>query len=78
MVAHVTKLPSIGVPKVSELISREVNTTVAPSDPYIKPDIVPLWVVVLSAVAGTIILLLLIYLLYKVIIIILKLNLELA
>ena len=34
--------------------------------PEPKPDIVPLWIIVLSACAGVIILLLLIYLLYKV------------
>lgn len=66
MVARISKLPYIGRPRESEIRSHEIFTTVTAPEPDIKPSFVPLWVVVLSAVAGTIILLLLIFLLYKV------------
>lgn len=45
--------------------SHEVFFTAIP-DPTPKPDIVPLWIVVLAAIAGILILILLVYLLYKV------------
>lgn len=65
VVARVNKLPFIGSPQDKPIKSYEVVTTAIPiPDP--KPDVVPLWVVVLSACAGVLILLLLIYLLYKV------------
>ncbi|XP_015435219.1 PREDICTED: LOW QUALITY PROTEIN: integrin alpha-PS2-like [Dufourea novaeangliae] len=44
---------------------QEIKTNVEPSITPSAPDVIPLWVVVLSACAGTIILLLLIYLLHK-------------
>lgn len=66
VVARITKLPYIGSPQDQPIKSYEVVTTLIPiPDP--KPDVVPLWVVVLSACAGVLILMLLIYLLYKVI-----------
>lgn len=46
--------------------SHEITTLIRPASAVPAPDVVPLWVVVLSACAGTIILLLLIFLLYKV------------
>jgi integrin alpha 8 len=64
-VARITKLPYIGEPKDKAIKTHEVFVTATP-DPVPKPDVVPLWIVVLSACAGAIILLLLIYLLYKV------------
>lgn len=69
--ARVTKLPYIGKPdnKLAQIRTHEVFTEVIPRDLSVKPDIIPLWIVVLAAVAGTAILLLLVYLLYKVIII---------
>lgn len=72
--AKVTKLPYIGKPdnKLARIKSHEVFTQVIPRDIAVKPDIIPLWHVVLAAVAGTAILLLLVYLLYKVIIIIIQ------
>lgn len=68
--AKVTKLPYIGTPdnKLARVKSHEVLTQVIPRDLAVKPDIIPLWHIVLAAVAGTAILLLLVYLLYKVII----------
>lgn len=67
MLARINKLPYIGTPVGRLLHSHEVFTTVSAPEPDIRPDVVPLWVVVLSAVAGTIILLLIIFILYKVI-----------
>uniref|UniRef100_A0A1B0DMU4 Uncharacterized protein n=1 Tax=Phlebotomus papatasi TaxID=29031 RepID=A0A1B0DMU4_PHLPP len=63
-VARVTRQPFIGEPKEKPIKSFEVPVMAIP-EPILKPDVVPLWVVVLSACAGAIILLLLIYLLYK-------------
>lgn len=67
--AKVTKLPYIGKPdnKLARIKSHEVFTQAIPRDVTVKPDIIPLWHIVLAAVAGTAILLLLVYLLYKVI-----------
>lgn len=66
MAGRVTRLPHIGTPDQSALHTHEVVTQVVPRDTGAKPDIVPLWVVVLSACAGALILMLLVYLLYKV------------
>ncbi|XP_008181266.1 integrin alpha-PS2 [Acyrthosiphon pisum] len=65
--AKVTKLQYIGKPesKLAQVRSYEVFTEVIPRDLAVKPDIIPLWIVVLAAVAGTAILLLIVYLLYK-------------
>ncbi|XP_050437291.1 integrin alpha-PS2 isoform X2 [Adelges cooleyi] len=65
--SRVTKLPYIGKPdnQLAQVRSHEVFTQVVPRDLGVKPDIIPLWIVVLAAVAGTAILLLLVYLLYK-------------
>lgn len=64
--AHVTKQPYIGTPTEPIIRSYEVMTNIEPSAAPSTPDMIPIWVVVLSACAGMIILLLLIYLLYKV------------
>lgn len=66
LVARVTKQPFIGKPAEQVIRSDEVMTNVEPSATPSVPDMIPIWVVVLSACAGMIILLLLIYLLYKV------------
>lgn len=50
-----------------ELTTFEISTNVTAPQTEVKPGVVPLWVIVLSAVAGALILLLLIFLLYKVI-----------
>jgi hypothetical protein len=63
---RLTRLPYIGVPDQVSLRTEEVITEVVPTDAPLKPEIVPLWIVVLSACAGAIILLLLIFLLWKV------------
>ncbi|XP_025263370.1 integrin alpha-PS2 isoform X2 [Camponotus floridanus] len=65
LVARVTKQPFIGTPAEQVIKSDEVITNIEPSAPPSAPDIIPVWVVVLSACAGMIILLLLIYLLHK-------------
>ncbi|XP_054288961.1 integrin alpha-PS2 isoform X2 [Macrosteles quadrilineatus] len=62
---RVTELPHIGAPDMSALHTHEVLTTVAARDSATRPDVVPLWVVVLSACAGALILMLLVYALYK-------------
>lgn len=67
MRATISKLPFIGTPVDRVLQVHEVYTTVYPPKPDIVSEVVPLWVVILSAVAGAIILLLLIFLLHKVI-----------
>ena len=64
-IGRITKLPYLGKPTNDTLKTHEVFVTAIP-DPIPKPDVVPLWIVVLAACAGALILLLLIYLLYKV------------
>jgi integrin alpha 8 len=63
--ARITKLPFVGEPTNDTTKAYEVFVTATP-DPIPKSDVVPLWIVVLAACAGALILLLLIYLLYKV------------
>ncbi|KAL9696209.1 hypothetical protein quinque_015494 [Culex quinquefasciatus] len=63
-VARVTRLPYIGRPKEMPIKTHEIQVVAKP-EPIPTPDVVPLWIVVLAACAGTIILLLLIYLLSK-------------
>lgn len=65
VIAKIAKLPYVGKPKDEGTKTHEVSVTAIP-DPVPEPSIIPLWVYVLSAVAGALILLLLIYLLYKV------------
>lgn len=65
VVARIVKLPYIGEPQEKPLKTFEVPVKAIP-EPIVTPDVVPLWVVILSAVAGALILLLLILLLYKV------------
>lgn len=62
---RLTRLPHIGLPDQVTLRTEEVVTEVVPTDAPLKPEIVPLWIVVLSACAGAVILLLLIFLLWK-------------
>ncbi|RZC36150.1 integrin alpha-PS2 [Asbolus verrucosus] len=65
MISRVRKLPHQQNLKDQEPVFHEVVTTVKRTKEEFKSEMVPLWVVVLSAVAGTIILLLLVFLLYK-------------
>ncbi|KRT78959.1 hypothetical protein AMK59_7354 [Oryctes borbonicus] len=65
MVGRITSVPFIGIPSEKETVKYEVTTSVAAPESDVKPDVVPLWVVVLSAVAGALILLLLIFFFYK-------------
>lgn len=61
----ITKLPYIGKPLKESQKTYEIFVTATP-DPVQKSEVVPLWIWVLAACAGALILLLLIYLLYKV------------
>ncbi|KAL7028917.1 hypothetical protein ACKWTF_006042 [Chironomus riparius] len=63
-IGKITKLPYVGTPANETLKTHEVFVTAIP-DPVPKPDVIPLWIFVLAACAGALILLLLIYLLYK-------------
>lgn len=67
MTAKVTLLPTIGRPSSKTMTknSTEVKTRIM-VEPVATPDVVPLWIVVLSAVSGALILMLLVYILYKV------------
>lgn len=65
LIARVTKQPFIGAPAEQVIKSHEIKTNVEPNLTPSVPDVIPLWVVVLSACAGAIILLLLIFLLHK-------------
>jgi integrin alpha 8 len=64
--AIVTSQPFVDEPVENIARSYEIMTTVLPFTNMNTADIVPLWIVVISACAGTSILLLLVYLLYKV------------
>lgn len=66
MVGRITSVPFIGIPSEKESVKYEITTNVVAPESDSKPDVVPLWVVVLSAVAGALILLLLIFFFYKV------------
>lgn len=63
---NITQQPYIGTPSTPVVKVQNINTLVqsTPSSPV--GDVVPLWVVVLAACLGTVILLLLIFLLHKV------------
>ncbi|XP_037938731.1 integrin alpha-PS2 isoform X2 [Teleopsis dalmanni] len=63
-VSYVTRLPYIGKPEDDIIKSHEIFYKAVP-EPEPVPDVVPLWVVVLAACAGALILLLLVFLLYK-------------
>ena len=63
---RITRFASLNNVENQKMESQEVFTNVEPTAPPPVADVVPLWVVVLSACAGVIILLLLILLLYKV------------
>nr|XP_022917597.1 integrin alpha-PS2 isoform X1 [Onthophagus taurus] len=63
--ARISKVPYIGSPINKTLFKHEIVTTVLPPETDGAPSVVPLWVVVLSAIAGVVILLLLAFLLYK-------------
>ncbi|XP_033219781.1 integrin alpha-PS2-like isoform X2 [Belonocnema kinseyi] len=62
---RITRFASLENVENQKMQSEEVFTNVEPTAPPPVADVVPLWVVVLSACAGVIILLLLILLLYK-------------
>lgn len=63
-VARINRLPDIGQPVERHLKEDEIKINAVPQHET-KPGVIPLWIIVLSAVVGVIILLLLIFLLYK-------------
>lgn len=63
---HITKLPIVGKPKKSEWQTAEAQTVVTPQLEAISSGTIPLWVIILAAVVGALLLLLLIFALYKV------------
>lgn len=63
---RVTRLPVVGVPRDSTWQTAEATTLVTPQLEALSSGTVPLWVVVLAAVIGALLLLLLIFALYKV------------
>ena len=66
LIFNVTKLPNVGEPTRAIIKSHEIFTNLQPKAPAPAPDVVPLWIVALSACAGVMILLLFIFLLHKV------------
>ncbi|XP_019873902.1 integrin alpha-PS2 isoform X2 [Aethina tumida] len=62
---RISKLPYVGRPTEQLLHTHEIFTEVPAQESEIKPYVIPLWVVVLAAVGGTLALLLIIFLLYK-------------
>ena len=66
LISNVTKLPNVGEPTRVIIKSYEISTNLQPKASAPAPDVAPLWIVLLSACAGVIILLLLTFLLHKV------------
>lgn len=64
ILAKIMRLPYIGTPKDETIKIHEVKIHAIP-EPEPKPDVVPLWIVVLAAIIGALLLLLLIYIMYK-------------
>ncbi|XP_044753643.1 integrin alpha-PS2 isoform X2 [Coccinella septempunctata] len=65
MAAKITKLPFFGKTDKTNVTTFEIETNVPGPPPEIKSDVVPLWIILLSAIVGTLILLLAVLLLYK-------------
>ncbi|XP_052757449.1 integrin alpha-PS2-like isoform X2 [Galleria mellonella] len=63
--ARVTSLPTVGRPQDQSWKIAEANTVITPQLEALESGSIPLWVVVLAAVIGALLLLLLIYALYK-------------
>nr|CAH7714873.1 unnamed protein product [Callosobruchus chinensis] len=64
MVGRISKLPYIGE-KTDEFRSHEVFTEIPAQETELIPEVAPLWIYIVSAVAGVVMLLLLIWLLSK-------------
>ncbi|XP_037295452.1 integrin alpha-PS2-like isoform X3 [Manduca sexta] len=62
---RVSRLPMVGRPKDTTWQTAEAKTTVTPQLEALDSGTIPLWVVVLAAVVGALLLLLLIFALYK-------------
>ncbi|KAL3268811.1 hypothetical protein HHI36_007907, partial [Cryptolaemus montrouzieri] len=65
MAGKITKLPYFGKTDKTNVTTFEIETNVPAPPPEIKSNVVPLWIILLSAIAGTLILLLALLLLYK-------------
>ncbi|XP_047988907.1 integrin alpha-PS2 isoform X4 [Leguminivora glycinivorella] len=63
--AHVTQLPIVGSPKHTTWHQAEAKTVVTPQLGAAESGSIPLWVIILAAVVGALLLLLLIFALYK-------------
>lgn len=66
MIGSIRKLPLLTEVKDQFQRRKEVFTEIPAKTPELKPDMAPLWIYVVSAVAGTVMLLLLIWILSKV------------
>lgn len=66
MVGKISKLPYVGVVKEQVIRKQEIFTEIPAKEAELIPEVAPLWIYVVSAVAGIIMLLLLIWLLSKV------------
>ncbi|KAJ8967511.1 hypothetical protein NQ314_002826 [Rhamnusium bicolor] len=65
MVGKISKLPDVGRPREQILRKHEIFTEVPAKEPELVPEVAPLWIYVVSAVAGVVMLLLLIWILSK-------------
>ncbi|XP_063378399.1 integrin alpha-PS2 isoform X1 [Cydia fagiglandana] len=63
--AHVTQLPIVGSPKHTHWHQAEAQTLVTPQLGAAESGSIPLWVIILAAIVGALLLLLLIFALYK-------------
>lgn len=66
MVGKISKLPYVGQVTKQDLKKHEIFTDIPAKEAELVPEVAPLWIYVVSAVAGVIMLLLLIWLLSKV------------
>lgn len=66
MVGKISKLPYVGEVREQTLRKHEIFTDIPAKETELIPEVAPLWIYVVSAVAGIIMLLLLIWLLSKV------------
>ncbi|CAH2004735.1 unnamed protein product [Acanthoscelides obtectus] len=64
MVARISKLPYIGE-KTDEFRSHEIFTEIPAQETELVPEVAPMWIYIISAIAGVVMLLLLIWLLSK-------------
>lgn len=66
IVGRISKLPYVGKPKEQLRKEYEIFTEIPAKEAELVPEVAPLWIYVISAVAGVVMLLLLIWILSKV------------